>query len=105
MEQLCITYFYPLTEQIELDLDYTPCIKFAEERARGTINQTGLRMDMWSIDSNGNVGIGVTANSVSFQPYFCIDVDNTPMVMRSKNKPNIIKRFIYKMLGIKWETK
>ena len=32
MKQLEIEFFYPLTEQIPLDLDYAPCAAFAEEQ-------------------------------------------------------------------------
>lgn len=34
MKQLEIEFFYPLTEQIALDLDYTPSIEFAEEQRK-----------------------------------------------------------------------
>lgn len=32
MYQQEIKFFWPLTEQVDLDLDYTPCIKFQEEK-------------------------------------------------------------------------
>ena len=34
MQQLEIKYFFPLTEQIDLDLDYTPCKEFEAEKRR-----------------------------------------------------------------------
>jgi hypothetical protein len=49
MQQLEIEFFYPLTEQIPLDLDYAPCAAFAEEQ----------RMKMYSnsvLISNGGIG-------------------------------------------------
>jgi hypothetical protein len=34
MQQLEIKYFYPLTEQIDLDLDFTPCIEYQRKRTK-----------------------------------------------------------------------
>lgn len=42
MYQLSIDYFWPLTEQIDLDLDYTPCTDYIEEqRARLALESSG----------------------------------------------------------------
>lgn len=34
MHQLEIKFFWPLTEQIPLDLDYTPCYEYSDEQHR-----------------------------------------------------------------------
>ena len=51
MKQLEIEFFYPLTEQIALDLDYAPSIAFSDER----------RMQMYSGTVLMANGIGSTS--------------------------------------------
>jgi hypothetical protein len=99
MQQLEIKYFFPLTEQIPLDLDYTPCIEFQNAKnASVVINNTGLVLSV----ANG----GTTWASVSnIQPSFCIDIDQTPLTVMSKNKPNIFRKYLYKIMGVKWKAK
>lgn len=53
MKQLEIEYFFPLTEQIDLDLDYTPCKEFEEEKrkkwlSQSTISLVGQGVDSWA---------------------------------------------------------
>jgi hypothetical protein len=99
MQQLQIQYFFPLTEQIPLDLDYTESTAYADKK----------QQEMWSantitISSGGNGTIGYTFVSAS-EPSFTIDVDQVPITIVSKNKPNFVKRWIYKTLGMKWKAK
>ena len=44
MQQLCIEYFYPLTEQIPLDLDYTVCDKPKVWTATSLVGGTGMTL-------------------------------------------------------------
>lgn len=96
MQQLGLTYFWPLTEQPELDLDYTPCLKY-EEHKRQDSAFIGNRLDQWSV-----FPCSTTANA---EQRICIDIDKIPVTIKSKDKPNFIKRYIYKSLGMKWESK
>jgi hypothetical protein len=52
-------------------------------------------------------GNGVTWATVSsnIEPNFTIDIDQTPITIRSKEKPNLFRRYIYKILGMKWKVK
>lgn len=97
MQQLEIRYFFPLTEQIPLDLDYTESTAYAQKK----------QQEMWSANtitiSNGGT-TGYTFAS-SIEPSFTIDVDQVPITIVSKNKPNFVKRWIYKTLGMKWKAK
>ena len=102
MQQLSITYFYPLTEQIELDLDYTPCLKYEEDKRKNSL-YVGNRIDQWSIYPTGTAV--VTLSTIMDNPRFTIDVDKTPITIKSLEKPNFIKRYVYKALGMKWESK
>jgi hypothetical protein len=99
MKQLEIQYFFPLTEQVPLDLDYTESTAYGEKK----------KQEMWS---NGSVTISCDANSYytfttasNIEPSFTIDVDQVPITIVSKNKPNFVKRWIYKTLGMKWKAK
>jgi hypothetical protein len=94
MQQLEICYFYPLTEQIPLELDYTECVK----PKMWTTIDSGLTLTL----SNcvGTVGM---SNSLG-NPSFTINVDAMPITIVSKKKPNILKKFIYKSLGMKWKS-
>lgn len=54
MKQLEIEYFFPLTEQIPLDLDYTPCEEYKKKKQEEStiISGQGLMI--------GNGGVGTT---------------------------------------------
>jgi len=104
MQQLEISYFFPLTEQIPLDLDYTLTEKYIlDKRAEQLQNSTvisgsylvggGIGATTWTTISN-NLG----------SPSFTINVDAMPITVISKKKPNFIMRFIYKSMGMKWKS-
>jgi GH18 family chitinase len=93
MQQLSIDYFWPLTEQIPLALDYTDCAKpqltYSIDNAIGggfTFNVN----DAWSTTS-------ITTSRLH------LDVDTT--VIKTNTKPPLIRRGLYKLLGLKWEIK
>lgn len=102
MQQLCIEYFYPLTEQIPLDLDFKPCQDYAASKYVGSvISGSGLCL---TIGNGGTVGWATVINNNLGAPSFTINVDQEPITIVSKKKPNFIKRFIYKSLGMKWKS-
>jgi hypothetical protein len=95
MKQIEIEYFFPLTEQTQLDLDFSQCSPHQYWiRAKGI---AGL---------HGPHPTGMVYKFAEpVEPSFCIDIDQTPITVLSKNKPSAIKKYIYKMLGIKWKLK
>lgn len=95
MKQLEIEYFFPLTEQIPLDLDFSQCLPHQYwYRAQGI---AGL---------HGPVPTGMVYKvSEPIASSFCIDIDQTPLTVLSKNKPNIFRKFLYKIMGVKWKAK
>lgn len=96
MQQLEIQYFYPLTEQIPLDLDFRPSYEYDAKKRADMIAGSVLTTD----------GFGVTWATVgNFEPSFCIDIDQTPLTVISKNKPSIFRSYFYKIIGIKWKAK
>lgn len=83
MKQVEIEYFWPLTEQIDLDLDFNGCYNrppLFEIRPNDT-------KTVMSINSN----------------YITLDVDYVNV--KVSKKPNIFTRGIYKLIGLKWEVK
>lgn len=97
MKQLEIEYFFSLTEQIPLDLDYTPCQEY-ELVKRGSLLSSTVDWVM----VNGITGASApnwSANNL------CIDIDQQPITILSKNKPNLFLRYVYRSLGMKWKSK
>ena len=106
MQQLEISYFFPLTEQVPLDLDYKPCDEYTKELQEAKwknsitlISGTGL-----CFASNGTTASWVSIDNNLGNPSFTINVDAMPITIQSKTKPNIFRRYIYKILGMKWKA-
>jgi hypothetical protein len=96
MQQLNIEYFFPLTEQIPLDLDYTDC---AKPKLWTTID-SGLTL---TVGTGGTTTWTTISNNLG-APSFTINVDAMPITIISKKKPNFIMKFIYKSMGMKWKA-
>lgn len=108
MEQLEIPLFWPLTQQITLDLDFTPSEEWiAEWRKRQWATNT--------ISSNGSLLVGNSGTVSWSQPMlnqFVVkqDVKNVGkweitenMFVYRPTKPNAVIRFMAKyLLGFKW---
>jgi hypothetical protein len=93
MQQLNIDYFWPLTEQIPLDLDYTECISqpslYLSEGSKFVLSGcSSLAVNQW-----------VTVNTNRLE----LDVEQT--IIKVAKKPPLIRRGLYKLLGLKWEIK
>lgn len=93
MHQQEIQFFWPATEQIPLDLDYTKSEKPKPCFTSGTM-----------LMPNGGTG-----STWAFAPVtsanFNIDIDRLSIIVSSTNKPNLARRFIYKILGVNWKVK
>jgi len=96
MQQLNIEYFFPLTEQIPLELDYTDC---ANPKLWTTID-SGLTLTV----GTGGTTTWTTMSTNLGSPSFTINVDAMPITIISKKKPNFIMKFIYKSMGMKWKA-
>lgn len=88
-----IKFFWPLTEQIPLDLDYTGCERKITTTTFPTVGGTGQCIAM-----NGTQASWVTAT-------FNGPVETPELVMALDKKPNFVVRWLYKLLNIKWKTK
>ena len=94
MYQQQIEFFWPLTEQIPLDLDYEEC-----ERPKIIWETTvlGTNGQVLTIAGGGTSFVTLSAGNMS------LDIDTT--TIKVKDKPNLCRRTLYKCLGLKWEIK
>ena len=94
MYQTSIQFFWPLTEQIPLDLDYTDCEK--PKLYTNTVVSSGLELT--------TVTTGTTWVAMEINPQK-LTVDVEQVCFKQRKKPNIFRRIIYKIIGINWELK
>jgi len=104
MQQLEIQFFWPLTEQIPLDLDYTNCEK---QKIWGPINSTSALM----IGNGGTITSSNYALSSSFELRNNADSVGAWQLYDGFNvhrpkKPKYFVRFFTKLLlGWEWKDK
>ena len=91
MYQQELKFFWPLTEQIPLDLDYSEC-----ERPKLSLPISAatncVLTPIWD-----NTNVTFTAAHLN------LDVEST--IVKLKEKPGFIRRSLYDCLGLKWELK
>jgi hypothetical protein len=98
MKQLELEMFFPLTEQIPLDLDYGPT--HLHFRAKGIAGVNSMPI-------LGTIHEFITVPSAPITTFtssrLTIDVQST--IIKLKTKPPLYRRALYRLLGLKWETK
>lgn len=92
MQQLSIKFFYPLTEQVPLDLNYEGCEK---PKISTPIDCIGLSNFVFS--SQGAVGTTITASHLT------LDIETTKI--KVKEEPGLCRKVLYKCMGLQWEKK
>jgi hypothetical protein len=99
MKQQEIQFFWPLTEQIKLDLDYSQCHTHEYYvRAKGIAGTHGpypTGMQYTTVETVPGDVIIMSAN---------LKIDTKSTVIVTKEKPPLYRRALYKLLGLKWET-
>ena len=93
MYQQEIRFFFPLTEQIPLDLDYSDCArKVATTKVDYTTSTIGFNSDGYSfISANVNPSeLTVAVDKVTFE---------------IKEKPNWLRKIVYRIIGVNWKLK
>ena len=91
MIQTEIQFFYSLTEQIPLDLDYIHCEK---PRLTTTINNSAYTL--YNSNMNGAITTFTASNMT-------IDVNTT--TFKVTEEPPLYRKVLYKLMNIKWEKK
>ena len=89
MRQLEIEFFWPLTEQIPLGLDYTGC-----EKPKLSMPNTGIG-SYYLAPTNSNISM-ITSQ-------LTVHVGST--VFKLEDEPPLYRKILYKLMNIKWEKK
>lgn len=90
MKQQEIQFFWPLTEQIPLELDYTGC---GRPKIECSIS-TAVPYEFYPA-TTGNITITAANLQLDTQSTFII----------TKEKPPLYRRALYKLMGIQWSVK
>ena len=85
-QQTEIQFFWPLTEQMPLSLDYAGC-------DIPKLYTYTPYSHMSNLAFNGSNASWTTS----------ININSDNIIIRSKNKQPLYRRILYKLLGIKWE--
>ena len=93
MKQLEIDFFWPLTEQMPLDLDYNGCDKPKMYAPIGAVPSNYAFYNTTGDSAHGTI----TASKLT------IDVGTT--VFKVEEEPPLYRKVIYKLMNIKWEKK
>jgi hypothetical protein len=104
MQQLNIDYFFPLTEQIPLELDFTLTEKYILDKRAEQLQNSTVLSGSYLLSTGGTGTSWTTVSNNIGNPSFTINVDAMPITIISKKKPNIIMKFIYKSMGMKWKS-
>ena len=99
-----IEYFWPLTEQIGLDLDYQGCAKqntLGYSIGSSLIGGTGITGATWSIAPANISSPQLTIEPQNANGYLQIGGINLGM----EKKPNLFRRVVFKLLGFNWKQK
>jgi hypothetical protein len=94
MQQLEIQYFFPLTEQIPLDLNYTD-----ECEPQPSLFLSSGSNFVLGTSSTLEVNPWVTVNTGRLE----LDVEQT--IIKVAKKPPLHRRVLYKLMGIDWKVK
>jgi hypothetical protein len=94
--QTSIEYFWPLTEQIGLNLDYSGCAK----------QPVGITV------TSGTTGLTWVAPTATITPQLCVEPISAVghlaiggIRLGLEKKPNLLQRVLHKLLGFDWKDK
>ena len=112
MKQLEIEFFFPLTEQTRLDLDYTPCEDYAkkrhEELLKSSVSITAGQ-SLWAFNGGSVTAPQSLANMTEFHPtkesvgYWLVSPELKYYVSKEPNW--FVKKMTKFMLGWEWGKK
>jgi hypothetical protein len=98
MYQTEFKFFWPLTEQTELDLDYSDCEKpkYCWPDS-GITTFSGIDGVAYTLGTNQPGWVSVSASK--------LQIDTETTVFFTKEEPPFYRKWLLKLLGIKWEVK
>jgi hypothetical protein len=93
--QMQIEFFWPMTEQIPLDLDYTPSKTYDIQKS-SKLTIPSVNGQSFAISNGGsNLTWSTTVKSDEMET-------KTLSIVLDK-KPNVVVRWLYKLLNINWK--
>ena len=96
MHQLEINFFWPLTEQIPLELDYANC-----EKPKFSTNTGGTFL--YSPDGPYVLTTSTNISTFRLNVDGKVDMNADEMTFRTSKKPNIFRKMLFSVMGIKLE--
>ena len=96
-KQIAIEFFWPLTEQIPLDLDYTDCGKKEDKVLFSTGTTVAFVEPTWVT----NIAPQLTVKPIDSVGELSIGGINVGM----ESEPKWYQKLLYKALGFKWKDK
>ena len=96
MYQQSIEFFWPLTEQIPLDLDYTECKQSSVYMSEGSSAKFGTG-SIFAVNATDTSWVTINSSRLD------LDVEQTTII--TKEKPPLYRRALYKLMGISWKLK
>ena len=103
--QLEFKFFFPLTEQIPLELDYTDCERPKLHYTSGSPCIVGSTGTTWTTVASNITTSDISAATLKVAKpeeivgYFEIG----PLQVGREKEPNILQKLIYKLLGFNWK--
>lgn len=100
--QITIQFFWPLTEQIPLDLDYTKC---DTRQSKGLIVSGGTGM-LLTVASDGPTWSTCVAPTLSVSPTDAVGTLSIGGVnVGLESEPKWYQKVLFKLLGFNWKDK
>ena len=91
-----IEFFWPLTEQIPLDLDYAECKQSSVYMSEGSSATFGTGSTL-TVNATGTSWVTINSGRLD------LDVEQTTIL--TKEKPPLYRGALYKLMGISWKLK
>ena len=98
MNQLQIEFFWPLTEQIPLDLDYTGC---SPKPSEGLTISSGSGVTFASPTWTTSIAPTLTVSPIDSKGTLSIGGVNVGL----EKEPSWLQKILYKALGFNWKDK
>jgi hypothetical protein len=93
MQQLELQYFFPLTEQIPLDLDFTPVDRYYKSRDGYIIKPSGSIT--LTLGGTGSASYGSTS------VFTTMHLEPSKMTVKFDQPVPLYRRMLYNLLGLK----
>lgn len=98
-----IEFFWPLTEQIDLHLDFTRTHEYDQQKYK--LSLTNQSSQVLTISNGSTTSTWVSAGEMTVPKLSTQGLETPEITFTLNKKPFIIKRMMFKLLGFKWKVK